>query len=294
MKLLTKPVTVIAPGKINLFLNILGKRRDGYHDIQTLFQLIDTGDQITFEVTTENQVLLTDNLVGVRSEDNLIIKSAQLLKKTANVRNGCHIDLKKILPLGAGLGGGSSDAATTLLVLNKLWGCNLNTDHLAMLGGSLGADIPVFIYGQSALGEGIGDKLTRFHISKKWYLIITPPVEVSSHQIFSHPQLTRNSPPIKMTALLRERDIKPILMKNDCQALVEKMFAEVNEVVRWIKSHGEPLLTGTGSSVFCSFHDRRKAEKILEKVPSKWSAFVAEGINNSPVHYQLGKLNIGA
>ena len=294
MKLRSKPVTVIAPGKLNLFLNILGKRHDGYHDLQTLFQLIDIGDDISFEVTEDNEILLSHHLVGIKNEDNLIVRSAQLLKKSANVKNGCYINLRKILPIGGGLGGGSSDAATTLLTLNTLWGCNLSSDNLAILGASLGADIPLFIRGQSSLGEGIGDKLIRFDIPKKWYLIVTPPVKISSAQIFSHPELTRNSPPIKMSALTRDQDISANLLKNDCQALVEEMFIEVGEVVRWLKNHAEPLLTGTGSSVFCSFNDRQQAEKILGKVPPKWAAFVAEGINHSPVHYQLGKLNIGA
>ena len=294
MKSLTKTITVIAPGKLNLFLNILGKRHDGYHNIQTLFQLIDIGDEISFEVIKENEIVLSHDLVGVRSEDNLIVKSAKLLQTAANIKNGCHINLKKFLPIGAGLGGGSSDAATTLLTLNMLWGCNLNTDNLAMLGGSLGADIPVFIHGQSALGEGIGNKLIQFNIPKRWYLIVTPPVTISTAQIFSHPQLTRNSPPIKMCALAKDQYLGQNPLKNDCQALVEEMFVEVEEVVRWAKGHGDPLLTGSGSSVFCSFQDRRQAEEILDKVPSKWSAFVAEGINNSPVHYQLGKLSIGA
>ncbi|MAJ87643.1 MAG: 4-(cytidine 5'-diphospho)-2-C-methyl-D-erythritol kinase [Cellvibrionales bacterium TMED148] len=294
MKSLTKTITVFAPGKLNLFLNILGKRHDGYHNIQTLFQLLDIGDEISFEVIKKNEIVLSHDLVGVRSEDNLIVKSAELLQKAANIKNGCHINLKKLLPIGAGLGGGSSDAATTLLTLNVLWDCNLNTDNLAILGGSLGADIPVFIYGQSALGEGIGNRLMQFNIPKRWYLIVTPPVTISTAQIFSHPQLTRNSPPIKMCALAKDQSFSQNPLKNDCQALVEEMFVEVEEVVRWAKGHGDPLLTGSGSSVFCSFQDRRQAEEILEKVPSKWSAFVAEGINKSPVHDQLGKLSIGA
>ena len=289
-----KSLTLPAPGKLNLFLNIIGRRDDDYHNLQTLFQLLDISDEITFENLISKKVLLSEELPDINPEENLVLKAAHLLQDTTGASSGCAISIKKRLPIGAGLGGGSSDAATTLLGLNRLWNCRLSIHDLTKLGLQLGADVPLFVRGYSALAEGIGDQLSSFKLPTLWYLVITPHVKIPTSQIFSHPELTRNSPPIKMSALKQGQSISFGLLKNDCQTLVEDIFIEVSEVSHWLAAYGKPRLTGTGSSVFCSFEKRREAEKILEQVPLRWRAFIARGVNRSPLHIQLEKTNVGA
>ena len=281
-------ITLPAPPKINLFLHITGRRDDGYHNLQTLFQLLDGGDNLTFTLTENNKISLSTQIEGVAESDNLIVRAASLLQKKSNCTRGCIIDLDKKLPMGAGLGGGSSNAATTLLALNKLWNCDLSIDELAKIGTKLGADVPVFVEGNSAFAEGIGEQLTPVDIPKSWYLIITPDCTVSTEKIFSNPQLTRNSTPIKIRALSEEQ------YRNDCQAIVEKLHPQVKEVVEWLETYSTPLMTGTGASVFCRWATEAQAKEVLSRVPQHWNGFVAKGVNHSLVHQKLKEFFIGA
>ena len=281
-------ITLSAPPKINLFLHITGRRDDGYHNLQTLFQLLDGGDQLTFTLTDNPAIRLSPQINGVDEADNLIVRAAKILQDKTNCSQGCSIVLDKKLPMGAGLGGGSSNAATTLLALNALWHCDLPISELAEMGAKLGADVPVFVQGYSAFAEGIGDRLTAFDIAECWYLIITPACSVPTAEIFSHPQLTRHSPPIKIRALSEEQ------YRNDCQAIVEHLYPQVKEAVEWLTNHGKPMMTGTGASVFCRCASEAEANKVLAEVPQHWSAFVARGVNRSQVHQQLREFFTGA
>lgn len=285
------PDTLIlsAPAKLNLFLHILGRRNDGYHELQTLFQLLDIGDVITLRASDKPYILLANDVLNIAPEDNLAVRAAHLLRDTTRSKRGCHIQIDKKLPIGAGLGGGSSDAATTLVGLNALWNCNLCTAELAALGARLGADVPVFVYGYSALGEGIGERLRPITLPTPWYLVVTPPVQISTAEIFSHPELTRNSPPLKMCALDVELFKSADAFRNDCQSIVEQLYNEVSEALEWLKSYAKPHMTGTGASVYCSFESQSVAERILGQVPSEWQAFVSRGVNRSPLFQQLSK-----
>ena len=281
-------ITLPAPPKLNLFLHITGRRDDGYHNLQTLFQILDGGDELTFTPTRDGEISLSPQIEGVAECDNLIVRAALALQQQSNCSQGCIIHLDKRLPMGAGLGGGSSNAATTLLALNKLWGCDLAIEKLAQLGAQLGADVPVFVEGYSAFAEGIGDQLTPVEIPESWYLIITPNCTVSTAKIFSHPQLTRNTSPIKIRALSEEQ------YRNDCQAIVEKLHPQVAEVVDWLRAYSEPLMTGTGASVFCRWATEAQAKEVLSRVPQHWNAFIARGVNHSLVHQKLKEFFIGA
>jgi 4-diphosphocytidyl-2-C-methyl-D-erythritol kinase len=281
-------ITLTAPPKLNLFLHITGRREDGYHNLQTLFQLLDGGDRLTFTVTENSQISLSPQIQGVAESDNLIVRAALVLQQFSGSSQGCIINLDKQLPMGAGLGGGSSNAATTLLALNKLWGCDLTTKKLAELGAKLGADVPVFVEGRSAFAEGIGEKLSPVEIPESWYLIVTPDCSVSTAKIFSHPQLTRHSAPIKIRALSEEQ------YRNDCQTIVEKLHPQVKEVVDWLEAYGKPLMTGTGASVFCRWATEAQAKEVLTRVPQHWNAFIARGVNHSLVHQKLNEFFIGA
>lgn len=281
-------ITLPSPAKINLFLHITGRRADGYHNLQTLFQLLDYGDQLTFTATQSSTISLSPQLDGVSAEDNLIMRAARLLQQATHSDSGCQIQLHKKLPMGAGLGGGSSNAATTLLGLNQLWQTQLSLPQLEELGRQLGADVPVFIRGRTAFAEGIGEQLTALDLSQSWYLVVTPNVEVSTAQIFSHPELTRHSAPIKIRALSEAQ------YRNDCQPIVEQLYPPVKQALSWLQRYKKPLMTGTGASVFCRFDSESQAVQAQTEVPEKWSSFVAPGVNLSPLHKQLETINTGA
>jgi 4-diphosphocytidyl-2-C-methyl-D-erythritol kinase len=273
-----------APAKINLFLRITGRRSDGYHNLQTLFQLLDYGDELKITACKNPDIVLTSSLDDVPSEENLVVRAAHALQKATNCSWGCEIQLEKKLPMGAGLGGGSSNAATTLAALNLLWQCGLSKQQLAAIGRQIGADVPVFIEGKSAVAEGIGDQLTPIELPEAWYLVVTPQIKVSTEEIFSHPQLTRNSPPIKIRALLEAQ------YRNDCQAVVESLYPQVKDVLQWLQRFENPLITGTGASAFCRFNNESSALQAQAQVPKQWSAFVARGSNLSTLHRQLEKI----
>lgn len=280
-----KDLKVISPAKINLNLKILGRRNDGYHNIQTLFQILKFGDEMTFSIDSGNKITVD---AEQEIENNIVLDAAKLLQEKTSSAIGCHIQINKKIPLGGGMGGGSSNAATTLLVLNHLWKINLSKTELLEMGRRLGADVPIFILGQSALAEGIGEKLRPIVTEKQWFLIINPHISISTHKIFSHPELTRNSLPSKISAILDGRS------DNDCTKLVTKLYPEILEVLDWLKNHGKPKLTGTGACIFCSFKSSNEANWVLKDLPEKWSGFVTEGVSVSSVHETLDNLKIGA
>jgi 4-diphosphocytidyl-2-C-methyl-D-erythritol kinase len=272
-------LSLLAPAKLNLFLHILGRRNDGYHNLQSLFQLLDFGDDLHFETDTSGTISLhldsNSEIKKIPMDDNLIIRATELLRANYG-RNqlGASITLTKRIPIGSGLGGGSSNAAATLKALNKLWNCGLEKQELATMGLELGADVPVFVWGKSAWAEGVGERLEAIEIEPCWYLVINPNSIVSTAQIFSQENLTRNSPAIKMADFLAGR------AKNDCEAVTRNLHPEVNEALNWLGQFSEARMTGTGSAVFSRFENEAAAQAVFAKRPSSLNGFVARGINS--------------
>ncbi|GAB2506710.1 4-(cytidine 5'-diphospho)-2-C-methyl-D-erythritol kinase [Microbulbifer agarilyticus] len=294
----TPPLTLTAPAKLNLMLRILGRREDGYHELQTVFQLLDVGDTLRFTLTNDGEIHLHCPGVDVPPEQNLIVRAARLLQTAAPQMNssrrnlGARITVDKVLPAGGGIGGGSSDAATTLLALNHLWQCELDLDALAELGRQLGADIPVFVRGASAFAEGVGEKLTPVSIEPRWYVVLKPACHVSTAALFSNPSLTRDSAAITLAAL-RDRQLNSDWLTqyagNDFQPLVEDLYPEVGEAREWLAQYADAFLTGTGACVFAGFESEAAAQKVLEARPEGWEGFVATGADESLSHRQLAK-----
>ncbi len=275
-------LTLPAPAKLNLFLHITGRREDGYHNLQTVFQLLDFGDELSFSLRpSDGQITLSPEIEGVPHEDNLIVKAARLLQAHSNTPQGADIELSKHLPMGGGIGGGSSNAATTLLALNSLWQTRLDLDTLAELGRQLGADVPVFIRGNSAWAEGVGEQLQAIELPEKWYLVATPDCHVSTAEIFSHKDLTRDTSSITVAAFLEQGGV------NDCQPLVQSLYPEVKNALSWLSQYGDAKMTGTGASVFAPFDNKVSAEAVLAKMPNTLNGFVARGVNHSNVHKLL-------
>ncbi|MDZ7278135.1 4-(cytidine 5'-diphospho)-2-C-methyl-D-erythritol kinase [Pantoea eucrina] len=279
-----------APAKLNLFLYITGRRPDGYHTLQTLFQFLDYGDTLTIEPDTSGSVSLTTPLSGVKPDENLIVRAAEALKHAAAARGtlpaqaGAKIALTKRLPMGGGLGGGSSDAATVLVALNHLWRCQLSVDHLADIGVTLGADVPVFVRGHAAFAEGVGEQLTPADPAEKWYLVAHPGVSIATPDLFRDADLTRNSPIRTLDELLQ----RPF--HNDCEAVARKRFREVDALLSWLLEYAPSRLTGTGACVFAEFNTESEAREVLELAPKWCSGFVARGVNTSPLQHTLSGL----
>ena len=275
--------TWLSPAKLNLFLHITGRRQDGYHELQTLFQFLDYSDELTFEFRDDGVIQLENSLNGVADEDNLIILAAHQLKSSAKINTddkGVNIQLLKKLPMGSGLGGGSSNAATTLLALNQLWNLELSIDELKSIGLQLGADVPVFIHGQTCLAEGIGDIFTDVETEECWYLIMVPDCHVSTSEIFSDPTLTRNSKTIRIRTPVTWGFLGEL--GNDCEAVVRRQYPEVNQALEWLSKFGIARMTGTGCCVFSAFPSEKEACKIADCRPKGMKAFVARGLNRSP------------
>ncbi len=271
-------LTFRANAKLNLFLHITGRRADGYHNIQTLFQLLDYGDTLEVESAEPGTLSLhlSDGPLSnkVPMDSNLVMKAAHaLLKFTGRNNLGARISLIKRIPVGSGMGGGSSDAAATLLALNTLWRLELPPEQLLEIGMKLGADVPVFLGGRTAWAEGIGDQLQPVELEPAWYLVVTPPCEVSSAEIFSHEQLTRNSPAIKIADFLAGR------ARNDCKPITQKLYPAVDQTLKILSRFGEAKMTGTGSSVFLTFPDEFSAKDVNMKLPARLQKFVARGIS---------------
>lgn len=274
-------LTLLSPAKLNLFLHVTGRRPDGYHELQTVFQLLDHGDTLRFTITRDGAVVLEGDCAGVPAADNLIVRAARLLQERAGGQ-GVRVQLQKRLPLGGGLGGGSSNAATALLALNRLWGLGLGLDELASLGLRLGADVPVFVHGRSAWAQGVGERLTPLDLPARWYLVATPACRVSTREIFSDAELTRNTPPLKIPAF-------PISgAKNDCEPVACRLYPEISAALSWLQRFGEARMTGTGASVFAAFPDREAGLAALARLPADLKGFLAKGVGVSPVHRVLG------
>lgn len=275
-----------APAKLNLELRVLGRRDDGYHELQTLFQLLDIGDDIWIKPNTDGILELDSDFSDVSNDDNLIIRAAKALQPFAQKHHGAHIKLDKHLPSGAGLGGGSSDAATTLIALNHLWQLGLSNQQLCEIGKNLGADVPVFVNGYSAWAEGIGELLTNTKIPEQHYLIVYPNVHVNTGKIFSHSALTRDDKPIKLRASRQGQDVETSLNQlgyNAMQPLVSELYPEVKEALEFLSQYGKATLTGTGSCVFLAFDNEREVRKISALCKQRWLTLVAKGINTSPL-----------
>ena len=266
-----------APAKLNLMLRVVGRRDDGYHLLQTLFQFIDLCDELRFEPRLDGGIRLLTGTPGVPAQADLVVRAAHLLQQHTGCGLGANIRIHKRLPLGGGLGGGSSDAATTLVALNQLWRTGVGDDDLAALGLRLGADVPVFVRGRSAWGEGVGEELQPVDPARPWYLVLKPECHVPTSEIFADPELTRDSCRITIADFIAGAD------RNDCLPVVRKRYPLVERALEWLSRHGEPRLTGTGACVFAAFEHESGARMALRSVPADIDAFVARGLNRSPL-----------
>ena len=270
-----------APAKLNLMLRVVGRRDDGYHRLQTVFQFLERSDELRFHTHRGGEVRCITPLPGVEDERNLAVLAARALQDHCRTRQGVEIEIRKVLPMGGGLGGGSSNAATTLLLLNHLWECNLDTRQLSAIGLQLGADVPFFVHGHSAWAEGVGELFTPFEPRESWYLVVHPREQVSTAEIFADPELTRDARPITIRDFLAGQD------ENTLEPLVRKRFVAVDEAILWLDGHTRGRLTGTGSCVFGEFDSREAAEAALTSLPGQMDGFVSQGLNLSPLHRKM-------
>lgn len=276
-----QPLTLLSPAKLNLFLHITGRRSDGYHELQTLFQLLDWGDTITVSSDPTGTLNVECPGLSIPEAENLATRAARLLQEQTSTTAGAQINIEKSIPDGGGLGGGSSNAATVLLALNQLWHLNLPLSQLAEIGLSLGADVPVFVHGHSAWAEGIGEKITPLELPQRHYVILAPSCHVSTGEVFSHRQLTRNTSPITIAAFFEGGG------RNNCEKVVRQLYPEVDKALNWLENFGQAQLTGTGACVFAAFESKQQAEAVNRQIPKGWRGFVAGSANRSPVHGSL-------
>lgn len=277
-------LTLPAPAKLNLWLHIIGRRADGYHELETVFQFLDHADQLRFALREDGVIRLHTEIDAVPHDSNLIVRAARKLQEQSGTPLGADIWLDKVLPMGGGIGGGSSDAATTLLGLAHLWQLDWDEDRLAALGLTLGADVPVFVRGHAAFAQGVGEQLTPVDPEEPWYVVLVPQVSVSTVEIFSHPQLTRDSLPLKM------RPVPEGNSRNDCQPVVEQSYPEVRNALNSLGKFTNARLTGTGSCVFGAFPSKAEADKVLALLSATQAGFVAKGSNVSMLHRKLQSL----
>lgn len=273
------------PAKLNLFLYINAQRPDGYHELQTLFQFLDFGDWLSIDVRSDGEIILTPEIPHLKTEDNLIYRAAKLLQQKTGCTLGADLHLDKILPMGGGVGGGSSNAATALVALNYLWNTKLPLSELAELGLQLGADVPIFVHGQAAFAEGVGEKLTFCQPPEKWFLVLKPETSISTAVVFKDPHLPRNT---------AKRPLKELLVtkyENDCEKVVLNHYSEVEEVLGWLLQYAPARLTGTGACVFAEFDNEQAAQSAFLDKPEKYFGFVAQGKNISPLHQMLKYLS---
>lgn len=281
-------LSLTSPAKLNLFLHINGQLENGYHEIQSLFHFLDYGDEMSFELTDNADITLSCNLKELETPQNLIIQAAQALQPflTGEQQNmGIQIHLHKRLPMGGGVGGGSSNAATTLLALNQLWQLNLSLGQLELIGKKLGADVPIFIRGRSSIAEGIGEKLVDYLVKENWYLVLQPEVHINTSLLFSSEALIRDTKKIPLSQV----DYKGLTPshKNDFETLVYKNYPAVAKALDWLLEYAPARLTGTGACVFSEFENKQDAETIFNKLPATMSGFIAKGCNISVTHQQL-------
>jgi 4-diphosphocytidyl-2-C-methyl-D-erythritol kinase len=277
----------LAPAKLNLFLHITGRRPDGYHALQTVFQLLDWGDVLHFTRRDDGVVARKTDVPGVPEADDLVVRAARLLQNHTDAGFGVDIEIDKHLPMGAGLGGGSSDAATTLLALNRLWNVNLSRESLQELALKLGADVPFFVFGQNAFAEGVGEALQAVELPKRFFLVVTPAVHVPTAAIFSEKALTRDSEVLIMTDFLAQHSSDAnwpdSFGRNDMQAVVVEKYAEVAHVLEWLNNLRPARMTGSGASVFAAFRSRAEAEMAQAKLPASWKSAVTESLDSHPL-----------
>lgn len=280
-----------APAKLNLFLHVTGRRPDGYHLLQTVFQLVDFGDFLHFEVRADDQIRRTTEIAGVPEASDLIVRAGKLLQNAIREKAGAagitpaalgaNIRIEKNLPMGGGLGGGSSDAATTLMALNHLWHGGLSREELMVLGLQLGADVPFFLFGRNAFAEGIGETLQMLDTPGLWFVIIQPGVTIPTALIFSSSELTRCTKPVKMTDF--SIGTKKLFGKNDLEPVAAKQFPEVADAIKWLSNYGDARMTGSGACVFCGFTQENEAEEVLKLVPGHWKAWKAKALQEHPL-----------
>ena len=267
-----------APAKLNLFLHVVGRRPDGYHLLQTLFRFIDFSDTLHFTLREDGEVHRLNEVEAVPEEQDLCVRAARLLQQETGCGFGVDIAIDKRIPMGGGLGGGSSDAATTLLALNRLWQLGLSREKLMQLGLQLGADVPVFVFGESAFAEGVGEKLQPYAVEDAWYLVLFPPVHVPTAEIFTHPDLTRDTISLKIRALPTAR------LQNDLQSVACRLYPPVERYLVWLQQFAPAMMTGSGACVFAAFADEGKAQEVYAQLPPDMHGVVAQGLNRHPLH----------
>ena len=267
-----------APAKLNRFLHITGRREDGYHTLQTVFQFLDYGDRLSFRIREDGKINRAPEIEGVAPESDLCVRAAKLLQRRAGCSKGVDIVLEKHTPMGGGLGGGSSDAATTLVALNYYWNLAISRDELARLGLAVGADVPVFVHGHAAWAEGVGDELYPISPDEPWFLVIDPGVNVSTAEVFNDIKLTRHHEAIRIRAFPAGQTT------NDCEIVVFENYPEVESAARFLSRYGQARMSGTGACVFVGFAHKRSAENALGEIPAAWRGFVARGCNRSPLY----------
>ncbi|MDQ5887116.1 MAG: 4-diphosphocytidyl-2-C-methyl-D-erythritol kinase [Pseudomonadota bacterium] len=270
-------LTCPAPAKLNLFLHVTGRRADGYHLLQTVFRFIDFADTLHFGLRTDAEIRHLNPLPGVPADSDLTVRAARLLQAETGCSFGVDIRIDKHLPMGGGLGGGSSDAATTLIALNRMWQLGLSRERLQQLGLSLGADVPVFVFGRNAFAEGVGEALTHVNVPSPWYVVLMPQVEVPTAKIFAAEALTRNTLPIRMAAF------PDVLTRNDLQPVVCEMFPQVQQSINWLSQFAEAKMTGSGACVFAEFDSQQSAQSVLESAPAEFKGVVARGLDQHPM-----------
>ena len=281
---LDQTLTCTAPAKLNLFLHVVGRRADGYHQLQTLFRFIDLSDTLHFTLRKDGAVVRLNAVEGVPEEQDLCVRAARMLQQESGCKLGVEISLEKRIPMGGGLGGGSSDAATTLLALNKLWKLGFTRTRLMQLGLRLGADVPVFVFGENAFAEGIGEQLQAFPLPDAWYVVLSPSVHVPTMQIFTHPELTRDTNSITIRALpIGQRFATVGWLGNDLQAVACKLYPEVADYLAILSKFAPARMTGSGACVFAEFDSEVAAQGVLQQLPAEIKGFVARGLARHPL-----------
>lgn len=270
-------LTCPAPAKLNLFLHVVGRRDDGYHLLQTLFRFIDFGDTLHFTLREDGMVRRVNEIEGVPQEQDLCVRAARLLQQECGCPLGADIAIEKRIPMGGGLGGGSSDAASTLLALNRLWGLGLSREHLMRIGLLLGADVPVFVFGENAFAEGVGERLQAYPLPDAWYIVLFPPAHVATSQIFARPELTRNTNSLTIRALSMAQ------LHNDLRPVVCDLYPEVARHLAWLGQFAEARMTGSGACVFSEFAAEEQARAVLQRLPHDMRGIVARGLMQHPL-----------
>jgi len=279
-----------APAKLNLFLQITGQRDDGYHNLQTVFQFLDVSDRLRFVVRDDKKIVRKTDNEGIKPQDDLVVKAAVALQLASGIEKGAEIYLQKILPMGGGVGGGSSDAATALVVLNHLWETEFDVNQLAEIALELGADVPIFVHGHAAFATGVGEQLEKISPFEPWYLIVQPEVHVSTSEIFTNSQLTRDSSAIRICDLqIGTQNEARILdeLGNVFESIVAKQHPEIAKVIQFLRQYSDARLTGSGACVFAACENEVAAQDLMAKLPDHWTAFVAKGLNRSPLQVML-------